>query len=77
MAVDHIDPVVPITGFLKTKGFLGYDWDLVIRRLFCEIEGLQVLCKPCHKLKTADERSERAALKKLFSNGKTQNNKNK
>ena len=62
-AVDHIDPVVPIKGF-KEKGWLGYNWDELLRRLYCEIDGLQVLCKPCHKLKCADERAERAAFKK-------------
>tara|TARA_R110000824_G_scaffold84052_2_gene209904 strand:+ start:225 stop:683 length:459 start_codon:yes stop_codon:yes gene_type:complete len=76
MAVDHIDPVVPIDGFSKANGFLGYDWDQVIRRLFCEVEGLQVLCKPCHKLKSADERAERAAAKNILINGKTHNNNN-
>jgi hypothetical protein len=75
MAVDHIDPVVPIGGF-KTDGFLGYDWDVVIIRLFCEVDGLQVLCKPCHNLKSADERADRAAAKKLLLNGKPQNNNN-
>ena len=63
VAVDHIEPVVPICGF-DEKGFLGYDWDELIRRLFCEVDGLQVLCTPCHKLKSSDERAERAAEKK-------------
>ena len=47
--VDHIEPVVdPIKGFET--------WDIFINRLFCEIENLQVLCKPCHKTKTENER---------------------
>lgn len=25
-----------------------------IKRLFCEIDGLQILCKPCHKNKTKE-----------------------
>jgi|15BtaG_2_1085339.scaffolds.fasta_scaffold02123_3 5-methylcytosine-specific restriction endonuclease McrA len=70
MAVDHIDPVVPIEGFDKADGFLGYDWDQVIRRLYCESEGLQILCKPCHKAKTIDERAERAAYAKSKKNSK-------
>jgi len=64
MAVDHIEPVVPLKGFENTDGFLGYDWDQVIRRLYCESHKLQVLCKPCHKEKSLDERAERAAFKK-------------
>jgi len=27
--------------------------------LYCEADNLQVLCKPCHKQKTAEERKER------------------
>lgn len=50
--VDHIDPIIhPETGFV--------DWDTVIGKMFCEEEGLQLLCKECHKEKTADERKRR------------------
>jgi len=63
MAVDHIEPVIPIDGF-DCEGFLGYNWDQVLRRLFVETEGLQALCKPCHKLKTIDERNQRNANRK-------------
>ena len=48
--VDHIKPVVP-------KNFTT--WDDFINRLYCEKKGLQVLCKPCHKTKTAKEREAR------------------
>lgn len=51
VVVDHIEPVVDITGFTS--------WDSVIARMFCEISGLQVLCKPCHKIKTQQENAER------------------
>lgn len=47
--VDHIVPVIsPATGFRS--------WDIVIERMFCELDGFQVLCHECHKKKTADER---------------------
>ncbi len=49
--VNHIVAVVPIEGFTS--------WDDVIERLFCEIEGLEVLCKPCHKSITKQENLER------------------
>ena len=50
--VDHIEPVVsPEDGFK--------DWWTYINRLYCEAENLQVLCKPCHKVKTNLERKER------------------
>lgn len=45
--VDHIEPVVPIS---------GWDcWDNYIVRLFCPVEQLQVLCRPCHLVKSAQE----------------------
>lgn len=50
--VDHINPVVdPIRGFVS--------WDELIKRLFCEADGFQLLCHDCHKHKTNDERKER------------------
>ena len=54
--VDHIEPVVsPQEGF--------QDWWTYMNRLYCEAENLQVLCKPCHKQKTAEERKERVKNK--------------
>lgn len=47
--VDHIEPVVSVT-----SGFTS--WDDFIERLYCEKTNLQVLCKPCHALKTKKER---------------------
>lgn len=43
--VDHVEPIGPT----KT-------WDEFIERLFCEKDNLQVLCKPCHKKKTKEEK---------------------
>jgi 5-methylcytosine-specific restriction endonuclease McrA len=45
--VDHKEPI----GSCDT-------WDEFIDRLFCEAKNLQVLCKPCHKIKTKKERLE-------------------
>jgi 5-methylcytosine-specific restriction endonuclease McrA len=56
---DHIKPIVPVTGFDT--------WDKTIERLFCEIEGFQVLCVPCHKVKTDIENKQRKANKDLQS----------
>lgn len=50
--VDHIDPVID-----PTEGFTT--WDEVIRRMFVEKDGLQVLCKKCHDEKTQDERDHK------------------
>jgi len=49
MQADHIEPVVPLTGFTT--------WDEVIERLFCEKDNFQALCKECHALKTKEERA--------------------
>jgi len=47
--VDHIKPVVD-----PKKGFTT--WDTYIKRLFCEKNNLQAVCKPCHKIKTKEEK---------------------
>ncbi len=49
--VDHIDPVIPETGFTT--------WDDVITNLFCSEDKLQVLCTPCHKKKSKEENARR------------------
>lgn len=55
---DHIDSVVDVSGFNS--------WDEVIKRMFCNPEGLQILCKTCHNdIKTKGEREERLSFKKL------------
>ena len=56
VAVDHIAPVVPLSGFIS--------WDDVIARMFCGKDGLQVLCKTCHGIKTKQENAERREYKK-------------
>lgn len=55
VAVDHINPVVDTDGFKS--------WDDVIDRLFCEADGLQVLCHTCHSIKTANEKEMRKKRK--------------
>lgn len=49
--VNHIIPVIPVSGFDS--------WDGVIKRMFCEAEHLEVLCKPCHKKLTKEENEQR------------------
>ena len=49
--VDHILPIVGVEGFIS--------WDELIRRTFCDKEGLQVLCRSCHKTKSQEENKER------------------
>lgn len=49
--VDHIEPA----GSLKTYN----DLPSFVERMFCEVEGFQVLCKACHQVKTNEERKKR------------------
>lgn len=51
IALDHVVPVVGSEGFI--------DWNNYIERLFCDEDGFQVLCHPCHTIKTNEENSER------------------
>lgn len=41
----QVDHIVEIGSFV--------DWNSYIEKLFCSIDNLQVLCKKCHKNKTA------------------------
>ena len=52
---DHIDPIIAKEGFTT--------WDDVVYRMFCELDNMQCLCKPCHKIKTKQETQERKAYK--------------
>lgn len=62
--IDHIIPVIdPNTGF--------DNWDGVIKRMFCSKEGFQVLCKQCHKEKTAKENEQRKINRALNKKNKT------
>ena len=64
MNADHIDPVVPLDlGFGDTTEWLGYNWNEILPRMFCEEEGLQILCEGCHNEKSLLERKIRAKLK--------------
>lgn len=54
--VNHIEPVVPIEGFTT--------WDDIIERMFCEKEGLEALCKECHKERTKEENAKRKEYRK-------------
>lgn len=54
MAIDHIDPLVPLDGTPIT-------WQEYVLRLFCGPEDLQVLCSVCHREKTRLENTERRA----------------
>lgn len=68
--IDHIMPVVPITGFGVRK---TWDWNIYIHNMFCPVEGFQVLCKECHAKKTGKENE----LRKVYKTEKLVKNKKK
>jgi len=48
ISVDHIKPAGSLNDFIDLPEF--------VKGLFCEVDGLQVLCKACHDKKTIKER---------------------
>ena len=53
--VDHIKPAGSLKEYADIPQF--------VENLFCEVDNLQLLCKECHKAKTAAERKARSILK--------------
>jgi len=49
--VDHIVPAGTLRKYEDLPQF--------VENMFCEADGLQVLCKPCHQIKTNAEREAR------------------
>ena len=57
--VDHLEPIG------RTPELTEYDqWGTWLAKLFCDVDRLRVMCKPCHAGKTKDER-KKAKLRKL------------
>jgi len=52
--VDHIVPAGTLKHYNDLPGF--------VEKLFCEVEGLQVLCETCHNKKTQKERKNKQKL---------------
>lgn len=66
--VDHIDPVQTLYNKLET----WYDMIMFISRLFVSEDKLQVLCAPCHTVKTSLE----TKMRKHYRNEKKSLDKN-
>lgn len=49
--VDHINPAGTLKCYNDLPGF--------VERLFCEVDGLQVMCTKCHDKKTTKERKNK------------------
>ena len=54
--VDHIKPAGSLLKYEDLPSF--------VENLFCEVDNLQLLCKECHKKKTAEERKNARLAKK-------------
>lgn len=53
--VDHIKSVVPLEGFPIHPVTGKPDWTIFIERLFCDVDGFQILCNNCADAKTLIE----------------------
>lgn len=58
MKQTHVDHIIPVVG---EEGFTT--WDDYIHRMFCEMDNLRVLCKPCHDVVTKAETAARKAVR--------------
>lgn len=52
--VDHLIPVGKTPEFPPDN---SNDWNEWILRLFCSVDNLRVLCKPCHRIKSNIDRA--------------------
>lgn len=59
MQVDHTLPVIPLDKSLEDLA-----WDEVVDRMWCDLDNLTPLCKPCHKLKSSAETKLRKKYRK-------------
>ena len=59
MAVDHKDPVIPVSTSLELM-----TWDELVNRIWCAEDNLQAICEPCHDKKSKQESAERKAHRK-------------
>jgi len=64
---DHIKPVVSTDGGVN-------DMNTYIETLFCEPENIQILCKPCHQVKSSTEQVLRKEVNKAKRKAKKNDN---
>lgn len=57
--VDHVAPIVPVEWSFEEMSL-----DDAVNRIWCVKNMLQVLCKPCHSIKTKQENAERRKYRK-------------
>ncbi len=57
--LDHIDPITPVMISQKVMSFI-----MLLERVFCDDNNLQVICPECHKKKNNRERGQRVKWRK-------------
>lgn len=61
---DHIDPVVdPTVGFPIVKETGEDDWNAYLKRMLVSEDKIQMICKPCHEIKSKEENKTRRDTK--------------
>lgn len=68
ISIDHISPVGWSVGSRNAPTW--WSWNHVIDRMFCDSNGLQLLCTDCHKTKSKQDKQDMkdgAFLKKMES----------
>ncbi|RLG16538.1 hypothetical protein DRN69_00600 [Candidatus Pacearchaeota archaeon] len=58
--VDHKKPVIK-----ASENINDIDYNTLVDRIFCKKSNLQVICKICHKKKSAKERRKRLKKRKI------------
>lgn len=66
MQCDHIEPIIPTSGWphapnseLYTTDLDSKDMNVLVYRTFVGADQLQIMCKPCHLVKSKAENAER------------------
>lgn len=60
VSIDHVNPVVPPDGSFDPK---DPDWNMYIKRLWCDKSNLAPICHSCHDSKTKAEGEVRKQLR--------------
>lgn len=58
--IDHIEPCIPLDRSASSMSLKE-----IYNRTFTSVNNLQILCKPCHKIKNSQESKIRAEFRKL------------
>ena len=62
VSIDHVNPVVPPDGSFDPK---DPDWNMYIKRLWCDKSNLARICDSCHDRKTKAEGEVRKQVRQL------------